>query len=346
MGGNRSLITRWFLVVCVAASALLFTFSAAAQNKADDAKARYLKGVELHDEGDYQSALIEFRRSYELVPNFNVLYNIGQEHFMLADYANALRVFTQYIDEGGKRIPPQRKEQVDRDIDKLRSRVATVNIKVNIQGAELRIDDQVVPAVIPGPVLVSAGKRRVEVSKAGYRSSTKTEDFAGQETKELTFDLQPDVSVINNGTGKPNIVIVNGNPVVQDDGPPAAPIITWSLTGAFAIATGVFGGLALANDSSLRTLQQEPGHTEAELQDAESSARNMAIASDVFLGVTAVGAGLSIYFTVDAVISSDAKPAAPQPGAPPGQPPPGQMAPRPAAKLTLRPGLVNFTQSF
>lgn len=344
MGGNRSLFTRWFLVVCVVASTLSFTLSAAAQNKADDAKARYLKGVELHDEGDYQSALIEFRRSYELVPNFNVLYNIGQEHFMLADYANALRVFTQYIDEGGKRIPPQRKEQVDRDIDKLRSRVATVNIKVNIQGAELRIDDQQVPAVIPGPVLVSAGKRRVEVSKPGYRPVIKSEDFAGQETKELTFDLQPDVSVINNGTGKPNIVYLNGNPVVQDEGPPAAPIVTWSLTGAFAIATGVFGGLALANDSSLRTLQQEPGHSEAELQDAESSARNMAIASDVFLGVTAIGAGLSIYFTVDAVISSDSKPA-PKPGAPPGQP--GQpVPPRPAAKLTMRPGIVTFAQSF
>lgn len=346
MGGNRCLITRWFLVVCVAASALMFSWSASAQNKADDAKARYLKGVELHDEGDYQSALIEFRRSYELVPNFNVLYNIGQEHFMLADYANALRVFTQYIEEGGKRIPPQRKEQVDRDIDKLRSRVATVNIKVNIAGAELRIDDQQIAAVIPGPVLVSAGKRRVEVSKPGYRSVTKTEDFAGQETKELTFDLQPDVSVINNGTnGKPNIVIVNGNPVVQDEGPPAAPIVTWSLTGAFAIATGVFGGLAIANDSSLRTLQQERGHTEAELQDAQDSARNMAIAADVFLGVTAVGAGLSIYFTVDAVIASDAKPA-PKPGQPaPAPAQPGQP-PRPAAKLLLRPGAVSFSQSF
>jgi len=335
-------------VVCVAtatATALsvpVWTSTAQAQpSRADEAKARYLKGVELHDEGDYQSALIEFRRSYELVPNFNVLFNIGQEYFQLADYANALRTFQQYLDEGGKRIPPNRREQVERDIDKLKSRVATVNVKTNVAGAELRVDDQLVQANIPGPVMMSAGKRRIEVSKRGFRAVSRTEELAGQETRDLVFELVPEATVVNQGQdgNKPIVIIGDRQVGGRDEGPPVAPIVTWSLTGGFVIAAGVFGGLALANQSKLDEMKQEPNHTEAELEESGKNVRNMAIACDVFLGASLIGAGLSIYFTVDAVQASDQRaPRGPQPMQP--------MQPRPTAKLGFGPGRVDFSQSF
>lgn len=303
------------------------------QSKSDEAKSRYLKGVELHDEGDYQAALIEFRRSYELVPNFNVLYNIGQEYFQLADYANALRTFQQYMDEGGRRIPPNRKETVERDIEKLKSRVATLNVNVNVQGAEVRIDDQLIVTPIPGPVLVSAGKRRVEVSKQGYRTSSKTIEVAGQETRDVPFNLQPEGIVVANPEepDKPQIIIVPGT-TKKEPGPPVAPIVMWSVTGALAIGTGVFGGLALSNQSSLDELKRTEGSGTEALDDAASKARNMAIATDVFLGATVIAAGLSVYFTIDAVIGKDKKK--------------DETAPQPATKISVGPGAVGLTRTF
>lgn len=346
MGGLRRGLRalRFSTVVCVATAGALalsvpvWTPTAEAQpSRADEAKARYLKGVELHDEGDYQSALIEFRRSYELVPNFNVLFNIGQEYYQLADYANALRTFQQYFDEGGKRIPPNRREQVERDIDKLKSRVATVNIKTNVAGAELRVDDQLVQIAIPGPVMMSAGKRRIEVSKRGFRTVSRTEELAGQESRDLVFELVPEATVGQDGNNKPIVIIGDRQVGARDEGPPVAPIVMWSLTGGFVIAAGVFGGLALANQGKLDDMKREPNHTEAELDESGKNVRNMAIACDVFLGASLIGAGLSIYFTVDSVMASDQRaPRGPQP----------MPAPRPTAKIGFGPGRVDFAQTF
>ncbi|NUP10157.1 MAG: tetratricopeptide repeat protein [Polyangiaceae bacterium] len=300
-------------------------------SKADEAKSRYMKGVELHEEGDFQAALIEFRRSYELVPNYHVLYNIGQEYFQLGDYSNALRTFEQYLADGGKRIQPERQTEVNGYLDKLRGRIATVNVKINVEGAELRVDDQVNSSPIPGPVVVSAGKRRFEVSKQGYRTIKRTEELAGQETKELVFDLQPE-TMITNGDNK-QIIVVGGGTPPPDDGPPIGPIVGWSITGALAIGAGVFGGIALSNQSSLDELKREPGHTEAELDDAASNARAMAIATDVFIGAAVIGAGLSTYFTIDAVISSDKKDTT-------------KGEAKPTAKVSFGPGSVGVSGSF
>src|SRR5205809_449884 len=84
----------------------------------EEAGNRFRKGFELFKEADYQAALIEFRRAYELAPNYNVLYNIGQVYFQLQDYANALTWLERYMAEGGKNITKTRKEEVERDIEK------------------------------------------------------------------------------------------------------------------------------------------------------------------------------------------------------------------------------------
>ncbi len=276
----------------------------------EEAKQRYLQGVDLFEEGDYQNALIAFKKSYELVPNFNVLYNIGQTYFQLQDYANALKTLGQYLEDGGKRIPASRRAEVEGDVDKLKSRVATVTIKVSVPGADVLVDDvKVGQSPLPGPVTVSAGRRRFDAQKQGFRGTQKVEDIAGQETKEITIDLQPSTTVIREvddggkGNGDTRIVFVPGKGA-EEAGPPVLPILMWSITGALGIGTGVFGGLALANDSDLQTLKQEPGHTTVELDDAASTTRTTAIVSDVMLGATVVAAGFATFFTIDAVLSA------------------------------------------
>src|SRR4051794_6696164 len=41
----------------------------------EEAIARFKRGLELHGEGDFSAALIEFRKAYELAPQYRVLYN-------------------------------------------------------------------------------------------------------------------------------------------------------------------------------------------------------------------------------------------------------------------------------
>src|SRR6185369_13528930 len=89
-----------------------------------EAATRFKKGIELFKEGDYQAALIEFRRANEIAPNYAVLYNIGQVYFQLQDYAGALTALERYLSEGGKNVPTARRTEVEKDIEKLKSRVA------------------------------------------------------------------------------------------------------------------------------------------------------------------------------------------------------------------------------
>src|SRR5262245_54376929 len=62
-----------------------------------EAKQRFDRGLELYAEGEYPLALIEFTRAYELVPNYRVLYNIGQVCIQLGQYANARRALEEYL---------------------------------------------------------------------------------------------------------------------------------------------------------------------------------------------------------------------------------------------------------
>jgi hypothetical protein len=263
---------------------------AQSQSKADEARVRYEKGVELHTEGDFQSALIEFKRSYEVVPNYHVLYNIGQVYFQLADYANALKTFQLYLDDGGKRIPVSRRSDVERDVEKLRSRVATITLKLNVPDAEVRVDDQLVQLPDTGALLVSAGKRKIEISKAGFKSITRTEEIAGEEKRELKLDLVQEL------TPDDRPIIVPGPST--DPGPPVVPIILWSLTGALAVGTGVTGALALSADSTLGRLKTEPGNTEEQIQSQADQATTLALVTDILLAASIVSAGVSTVFTV------------------------------------------------
>jgi tetratricopeptide (TPR) repeat protein len=285
----------WFSVGALACALAAGTVPASqaqaqSQSKADEARIRYEKGVELHTEGDFQSALIEFKRSYEVVPNYHVLYNIGQVYFQLADYANALRTFQQYLDDGGKRIPVSRRSDVERDVDKLRSRVATITLKLNVPDAEVRVDDQLVQIPDSGVLLVSAGKRKIEISKPGFKPVTRTEEIAGEEKRELKLELVQEL------TPDDRPIIVPGP--ATEEGPPVVPIILWSLTGALAVGTGVTGALALSADSTLDRLKNERGNTEEQIQSQADQATTLALITDILLAASVVSAGVSTVFTV------------------------------------------------
>ena len=69
----------------------------------------------------YEGALREFNEAYAISPQFAVLYNIGQAHIALGHTAEAIEALTRYLRDGGDRIAPERRAQVERQIAWLRS---------------------------------------------------------------------------------------------------------------------------------------------------------------------------------------------------------------------------------
>ena len=136
-----------------------------------EAGQRYDRGLKLYSEGEYRLAVIEFERTYQLVPDYRVLFNIGQVRIQLGDYARARVALERYLREGEGHLPPARLESVKNDLDMLEGRTATLKIQSSLSGAEVVVDGESVGVTpLAEPVLMNAGDHSIEVRKTGYRA--------------------------------------------------------------------------------------------------------------------------------------------------------------------------------
>jgi tetratricopeptide (TPR) repeat protein len=275
-----------------------------------EAKQRFDRGFELYNEGEYPLALIEFNRAYELVPNYRVLYNIGQVCIQLAQYANARRALEEYRTKGGDELPAERREAVARDLAMLDRRTAFLMITTNVPGAEVLVDDVVVGKTPLGPaLLVDAGVHRISARLQGYQQRASRVTLAGgdEQTLALTLDIQPEV--------KPTIVLRDR----VDGGAQTLMIAGWVTTGALAAGAVITGILGSSEAKELDKLKEEPPTDDLaeRLDSSKSKAASLFLASDVLSGAAVVVGGLSLWITLD-----PPKPKAPadspvEPGAPP-----------------------------
>ncbi len=295
----HDLDVRFRKVLGLLAAGLILASTTPARATTDEARSHFTRAVELFKEGDFRAALIEFQRAYDAAPNYKVLYNLGQTNLELQDYAGALKAFRGYLDGGTREIPAARRTQVEADLKRLESRVARLEIAVNVEGADVTVDDlSVGKSPLASPVLVSAGRRRVAATKAGLSSASRTIDVAGGDKPKVTLEL------VESQTAPQIVVQTNPNDgatVTQQPPPPAITVRTASgpsvpfyialvATGSFAVASGIFGGVALGAKSTLDSRVAQVGVTSSQVDSARSDVKTFALMTDVFGGIAIVAA--------------------------------------------------------
>ncbi|MDI1481014.1 PEGA domain-containing protein [Polyangium sp. y55x31] len=273
-----------------------------------EAQRRYQRGRELYEDNDFTAALVEIRRAYELAPSYKLLFDIGQICYQLPDYPCALRSFKQYLDEGGGEINPQRRAEVENDIRKLEGRVATLKITTTRPGVEILVDDVVVGTTpLESPVIVGAGKRKVTARVQGAEPVTRVIEVAGTDVVDVALDV---------GAGSTAGAPASGDGAAAPGSDPSGgdkgagrkvPVVPWVITGALAVGTGIVGGLALSASSDYRSQLDTFGTTRPTLDESHGNMRNLAIATDVLLGATAVAGVTSLILTLTAVPSGPKK---------------------------------------
>ena len=286
------------LVASVVAFAMLTTPLAARADNTEEAKSHFLRAVDLFHEADFRAALIEFQRAYDAAPNYKVLYNLGQTSLELQDYAGALKAFRGYLDGGGREIPAARRTQVEADLKRLESRVARVEISVNVEGADVTVDDvSVGKSPLPQAVLVGAGRRKIAATKAGLSTATRVVDVAGGDKPKVSLELveqTPQVITVTtqpDGTTTQKIVPIPPQVTTRTTtGPSTAFWIGVATTGVLAAGTGVLGGLALGAKSTFDSRVQQVGVTTQQVDDARNQTRGFALATDIVGGVTIAAA--------------------------------------------------------
>ncbi len=318
----RPLVFRALLSLCAFAGASVVASPALAQSSDDapskdpseEASERFRRGVKLHKTGEFTAALVEFKKAYELVPNYTVLYNLGQTSRELKDYAFALTSYQRYLEEGGKEVNAARKKEVTQAITELEPLVGALVITSNVEGAEIFVDDVSVGfSPMSSPVVVNVGKRMLSATKSRYTPTRRGVEVGGKEKLDVKLELElVEAPVDPNRPVDPQPV----TPRPEPEGLPIPAIVMAGVTGASAIVTGILGGLALSAQSDLDAeLAAFPGDPAA-IEDAQSRTRSMAIGADVMIGITAASAATTailfiLAFTGGEDAPSDEAPAAP-----------------------------------
>ena len=140
-----------------------------------EAADRYQKGVKLYKEGDLAAALAEFRAAYDAVPAFEVLYNIGLTERRLFKYGQAVKTLNRYLDEGGKKVPADRRDIVQKELDEITDLTASVTVRVEGAPAKVTVDgDEVGTSPLSEPLLLGPGPHSFRAERAGFVPDEKT----------------------------------------------------------------------------------------------------------------------------------------------------------------------------
>ena len=265
----------------------------------DEARTHHRRGLELYDEGDLRLALVELERAYAIGKSYKVLFNIGQVELQLAHYAKARLALERYLTEGGSAIADKRRAEVEADLTTLRTRTATLTLRVNVEGAEVVIDETAMGRAPLAAVIVNAGVLRIQVTKPGFASRTREVTLAGGDVQTVDFDL---------AESRPDFVVTQ-----TTSGLPGPAVASWIVTGLLAAGTVGTGIAALAASSTYDTKRETPisGSPEdarADLERQRSLVSGLALTTDILAAATLVGAGVSLYFT----LRSRPQPDAPQ----------------------------------
>ncbi len=295
---KRRLATLMFVSGLTFASTGQATAPEQKSPKVDLARERFNRGVGLFRDGDFRAALIEFNRAYETLPNYRVLYNIGQTCLELSDYACALRGLEQYLFDGGSEVPEDRRLATADDIKRLKTLVGYVQVTVDPPGAEVLVDNvSVGHAPISQPILVGAGRRTISALSPPLEPVVRAVDVAGGDRLDVKI-------VMNAAKAAPEASPAQRTAEGHDRPRSRAPLwIGIASTAALAGATTVVGILTLSAKRDLDRLVTTFPVTSSEVDHARSKVKGLAMGTDVLGAATVLAAGITTYIVLSSSVS-------------------------------------------
>jgi hypothetical protein len=265
-----------------------------------EAQRHFQRAVELYDANKLPEALAEFRRAYAIAPANKLLYNIGELCYVLQDLPCAYESLTRYLERGGPDVTSQRREEVQRDLSRLQSRVGMLRIRVDQPGAEVTIDNVPVGRTpITEPVVVTAGRAQVRVTLPGRAPVTRVVEVAAMETATVEVALDGEAPGLPE-RAPPRVERSTAVRTATEPAASHAPTYAWIATAVLAAGAGATGGLALWSSADLKDKRELVPADAADLASRSRRTKRLALATDVLIGATALVAGVATVLSLTA----------------------------------------------
>lgn len=253
-------------------------------NELELARQHFSQATKLYKDGDFDAALVQFERAYEVKPNYKVLYNIGQTYFQLRQYVEARDAMQRYVKEGGAQLEGERLAAVTKDLADLDKRIANLTITVNVNGAAVLVDGKKVGTTpLSSPVPVSEGQRTISVEAPNRGVLQRLIRVAGGESQTLNLTVE-----------EAKVVVVHTK---SADAKPVhlGPVFWTTAISAIVLAggSGVTGYIALKAQHDNKDQQKELGVSPKQLDDSDQRAKSFALTTDILAGAAIACAGVA-----------------------------------------------------
>jgi hypothetical protein len=196
--------------------------------KKAEAAQRFDRGLQLFDDGDTAGALAEFKRTYELVPNPVVLFNIGLVYAAMGRPVSAVDALEKVMQTPDKLSTDQR-ERATRTLNDQKQRIGRLMVTTVPEGARIDIDNvESARTPLKEPIRISEGAHIIGAVAEGYAPDRKEVVVAGNSEATVTFEL-----VSTQGKQLANLTVrsrVAGADVVIDNKPAGKTPLATSVT--------------------------------------------------------------------------------------------------------------------
>lgn len=267
--------------------------AAAAAEEAGDARAEFAQGVELFKEGKYVEAAAAFQRAYALKPAYKLLFNMAQAHAAAQQYDLALEEFGRYLAEGGDDVSVERRDEVVKELERLRPLVGYVEVEAP-DGLLVRVDGADKGRTpLEGKLLVTVGKAHEVVVLSGQEVVFRRKvNVMGGMVETVKVDVRqaaaPAAAVKPSAAEEPAPAAKEPKAEEEQGKGKGLAVYGWVCVGVGAAALvggAVVGGLALDQSNTLEESCAGGGVCAPARAGEVEALERMALTADVLFGV-------------------------------------------------------------
>lgn len=159
---------RLFCSITLLISSLLYGYVGYSA-ETSDAKALFIKGASLFEEGKYDDAYDAFNESYHRQPVATALYNVAMCEMILGRYVESFASFKKLMEESGNILKPGLLQKVKESIEKLETLVGYLRLVELPGNAQLWIDGQLIDNINSDhSIRVNPGRYNIQVTLEGH----------------------------------------------------------------------------------------------------------------------------------------------------------------------------------
>jgi hypothetical protein len=153
-----------------------------------EAAARFDRGLDLFDQGDNAGALAEFKRTYELMPNPIVQYNLGLVYAAMGRSVEAVDALTAVLATKG--LSAQQQARAQKTLAEQQARIGRLAVTTTPEAARIEIDGvEVAKTPLAAPIRLPEGTHVVGAIAEGFSPTRKEVLVASNADTSLHFDL-------------------------------------------------------------------------------------------------------------------------------------------------------------